>query len=356
MHAHQSLPFLFIKMAEVHGSISDDRTLALLAAIPSARFCQIDDPNADVVLVDNGETINGFFSAVQRLGGDPGLVSNATASNLNFLNEYLLSRTFLQWNDTSVTDRLVFGLLYRKMASLSDEAQYSSCSLSRWFDHIQYIISQDHLPYFPNVVIKLVVDSKSGKQQGAAKEKKPKKVKLSASGKESNPFLEDAASLDIRIGKVVSVEAHPTDPSLYLEKIDLGEVAGPRQVVSGLANFVSVDEMMNRDVCVLVNISASDVKGVPSSGLVLCASNADHTVVVPILPPKGVVPGDKVMFPGVNNLANPEQIKPKKLHKLFKMLRTSDEDAPTANCGDLPFMTNRGRISAPSTLRNCQIK
>ncbi len=39
------------------------------------------------------------------------------------------------------------------------------------------------------------------------------------------------------------VDKHPTADTLYVEEIDLGESTGPRQVVSGLVNFVPIDQM-----------------------------------------------------------------------------------------------------------------
>ena len=56
----------------------------------------------------------------------------------------------------------------------------------------------------------------------------------------------DPSRLDIRIGKIVGVERHPDAESLYVEKIDLGEPSGPRTIVSGLVDFVPIEEMRDR--------------------------------------------------------------------------------------------------------------
>ena len=60
--------------------------------------------------------------------------------------------------------------------------------------------------------------------------------------------------LDIRVGKIVEVERHPEAESLYVEKIDLGEESGPRTIVSGLVDFVPIEEMKERLVVVLSGI------------------------------------------------------------------------------------------------------
>lgn len=87
-----------------------------------------------------------------------------------------------------------------------------------------------------------------------------------ASAEEDGPHR-----LDIRVGKVVAVEKHPDADTLYVERIDLGE-AEPRTVVSGLAKFVPIEEMLNRSVVVLCNLKPAKMRGVESRGMVLCTS------------------------------------------------------------------------------------
>ncbi|KAJ8972278.1 hypothetical protein NQ314_000236 [Rhamnusium bicolor] len=77
--------------------------------------------------------------------------------------------------------------------------------------------------------------------------------------------------LDIRIGKIIEVSHHPDAESLYVEKIDLGEEK-PRTIVSGLVNFIPIEEMQNRMVVVLCNLKPAKMRGVESQGMVLCAS------------------------------------------------------------------------------------
>lgn len=79
------------------------------------------------------------------------------------------------------------------------------------------------------------------------------------------------ARLDIRVGKIVEVSRHPDADSLYVEKIDLGEEK-PRTIVSGLVNFVPIEQMQNRIVVVLCNLKPQKMRGIESYGMVLCAS------------------------------------------------------------------------------------
>ena len=60
------------------------------------------------------------------------------------------------------------------------------------------------------------------------KEKKEKKAKPPAAPKAESSEVD---ALDIRVGRIASVEPHPNAESLYLEQIDLGEEQ-PRQAGS----------------------------------------------------------------------------------------------------------------------------
>lgn len=69
----------------------------------------------------------------------------------------------------------------------------------------------------------------------------------------------------------MEVSRHPDADALYVEKIDLGEEQ-PRTIVSGLVNFVPIEEMQDRMVVVLCNLKPAKMRGVESQGMVLCAS------------------------------------------------------------------------------------
>lgn len=92
--------------------------------------------------------------------------------------------------------------------------------------------------------------------------------------------------LDIRVGKIVNCEKHPDADSLYVESIDVGE-GEPRTIVSGLVAFVPLEEMNDRDVVVICNLKARNMRGVKSHGMVLCASDEAHENVEPLIPPQG---------------------------------------------------------------------
>jgi aminoacyl tRNA synthase complex-interacting multifunctional protein 1 len=54
--------------------------------------------------------------------------------------------------------------------------------------------------------------------------------------------------------------------------------------------------MQGRAVLVLANLKPRNMRGVKSNGMLLAASNAEHTVVELLSPPEGAAPGERVWF------------------------------------------------------------
>jgi tRNA-binding EMAP/Myf-like protein len=92
------------------------------------------------------------------------------------------------------------------------------------------------------------------------------------------PAAKDAAPsidmLDIRVGTIVEVQQHPDADGLYLESIDVGEPA-PRQVISGLVKWVTLEAMRGRRVAVVCNLKPAKMRGIMSHGMVRSRSQPE---------------------------------------------------------------------------------
>lgn len=106
--------------------------------------------------------------------------------------------------------------------------------------------------------------------------------------------------------------------SLYVESIDLGEEGGPRTIVSGLVKFVPREELEGRQVVVLANLKPRNMRGIKSAGMLLCASNSEHTEVEPLLPPEGAQVGERVWFGDASEQA--EAAQPNQVRMVLAML------------------------------------
>lgn len=68
------------------------------------------------------------------------------------------------------------------------------------------------------------------------------------------------------------------------------------QICSGIANYLTLDEVKGSLCVVLANLKPRKVAGTESQGMVLCASDAEKTKLCLISPPAGTKPGERVMF------------------------------------------------------------
>merc|ERR1712137_347847 len=109
-----------------------------------------------------------------------------------------------------------------------------------------------------------------GEQEATGK--KSGKAKAKAAPKPSDRPVDDITRLDIRVGKIQKVWAHPEADKLWCEEIDLGEDS-IRTIASGLRAHVTAEQMLGATVVVLANLKPRTMKGFESQGMVLCTTN-----------------------------------------------------------------------------------
>ena len=105
---------------------------------------------------------------------------------------------------------------------------------------------------------------------------KTEKNKLSSQKKESKKDLaefEDFKKLDLRTGKIVAVHSIQGADKLFRILVDIGEDE-PRQVVAGMAEYFSRDELVGRQVVVVANLKPIKLRGVESRGMILAVRSA----------------------------------------------------------------------------------
>jgi glutamyl-tRNA synthetase len=154
------------------------------------------------------------------------------------------------------------------------------------------------------------------------------------------------SALDIRVGMITKVWEHEEADKLYCEEIDVGE-GEPRRIASGLRPYLKADELEGKKVLVLCNLKERKLVGFPSHGMVLCASNADHTVVKLVNPPIDAKIGERVTIPDFNfdgeegqPYAENSLGKKKVFEKIAPFLVTSKYGVPEFL--GRPFMTSAG--------------
>ena len=159
------------------------------------------------------------------------------------------------------------------------------------------------------------------------------------------------SALDIRVGVIKRVWEHEEAEKLFCEEIDVGEDE-PRMIASGLRPFFKAEDLENRKVLVLCNLKERKLVGFPSHGMVLCASNNDHTEVKIVNPPVDAKVGERVTVPGWNfegeeGAPYPEnKIGKKKIFEaIAPFLKTSEHGVPEFL--GAPLMTSAGVCTTP---------
>lgn len=89
----------------------------------------------------------------------------------------------------------------------------------------------------------------------------------------ANIAFEDFTKLDIRVGTILEAEKVAKTKKLLKIKIDTG--IDQRTVVSGIAEFFSPEDIIGKQVSILVNLEPRDIKGITSQGMILMAEDAD---------------------------------------------------------------------------------
>ena len=195
----------------------------------------------------------------------------------------------------------------------------------------------------PSSAIKEPPTGLTEEQKKAAAEKRAKKA-AEKPKKASPPSAVDdvltVAALDIRVGKILKAWHHPESDKLFCEDVDVGE-AVPRKIASGLRPFYQTDDLEGRLVLVLCNLKSRTLAGFPSHGMVLCASNDEHTEVEFVVPPEGSVIGERVMFEGITGEPEPDTKVAKK-----KMFEKIAPDLKTDGNGHVVWKEHKATTSA----------
>ena len=87
---------------------------------------------------------------------------------------------------------------------------------------------------------------------------------------------DDFEKLDIRVGTILKAEIVPKTDKLLKLEIDTG--IDKRTIVSGIAAYYKPEEIIGKQVALLVNLAPKKLRGIESQGMILTAEDADGTL------------------------------------------------------------------------------
>jgi methionyl-tRNA synthetase len=129
--------------------------------------------------------------------------------------------------------------------------------------------------------IKKLMDSKNANELANRK----------AEDSKPNISFDQFAAMDIRVGTILAAEKVAKTKKLLKLQIDTG--IDQRTIVSGIAEYFEPENIIGKQVSVLINLEPREIKGILSQGMILMAENSDGNLSF-VAPPAGMDNGSVI--------------------------------------------------------------
>ena len=130
----------------------------------------------------------------------------------------------------------------------------------------------------------------ASRAQGDSKEEEDTEPVIDIEAKPEISY-EDFDKLQFRVGKIIACEEVPKSKKLLCSQVKIGSEV--KQIVSGIKQHYSAEEMVGKKVLVLTNLKPAKLAGVLSEGMLLCAEDADGNLAL-MAPEKDMPAGAEV--------------------------------------------------------------
>jgi len=139
---------------------------------------------------------------------------------------------------------------------------------------------------FPRIDIKKELEALNPAEEKQPEPKKEKKQEKKEQKKEEKPeeLPEGIISIDmfdkiqLRVARILTAEKVKGSDKLLHFSVKLTDDEPVRSVVSGIAKFYTPEEMVGKQVVLVSNLKPAKLRGIPSEGMILCASDAEDKV------------------------------------------------------------------------------
>jgi methionyl-tRNA synthetase len=85
--------------------------------------------------------------------------------------------------------------------------------------------------------------------------------------------IDDFVKIDLRVARILVAERIPKADKLLRLEVDLGYEK--RQILSGIAQWYTPEELIGRNIVVIVNLAPRKMRGLESHGMLLAASHGE---------------------------------------------------------------------------------
>ena len=133
--------------------------------------------------------------------------------------------------------------------------------------------------------------AKAKEAKKAAKEAEKASKKADKQGEKQDVIsIDDFAKVELRVGEIKECAKAENSDKLLVLQVDLGKEI--RQVVSGIAQYYSPDDLIGKKVIVVANLKPAKLRGIESNGMILAADTENGVKV--IFADENAAPGSKV--------------------------------------------------------------
>ena len=102
---------------------------------------------------------------------------------------------------------------------------------------------------------------------------------------------DDFSKLQFQVGEIISCEEVKKSKKLLCSQVKIGSQV--KQIVSGIKQYYSAEEMVGKKVMVLVNLKPATLAGIVSEGMLLCAEDAEGNLAL-MVPEKTMPAGAEI--------------------------------------------------------------
>ncbi len=155
------------------------------------------------------------------------------------------------------------------------------------------LLEEGHKLNKPSLLFDQIDDKAIENQINKLMETKKANILSEAKAKPAKPNIEfdDFAKMDIRTGTILEAEKVTKTKKLLKFLIDTG--IDKRTVVSGIAEYYKPEELIGKQVSIIVNLAPKKLRGIESRGMILMAEDADGKLVF-VAPVSDVKNGSEV--------------------------------------------------------------
>ncbi len=102
---------------------------------------------------------------------------------------------------------------------------------------------------------------------------------------------DEFAKMQFQVGEIIACEEVPKSKKLLCSKVRVGSQV--KQIVSGIKQYYTAEEMVGKKVMVLVNLKPAKLAGIWSEGMLLCAEDAEGNLAL-VAPEKPMPAGAEI--------------------------------------------------------------